>query len=444
MVSAASRSMRRNNALSMISEVSAHLTEYCLLGMLQDKTRILVTHHVDIAKHADLILVMDKGRITQQGSYDDLRNAEGAFKTLIDEYGNEALPPKDHESDRDDKTKRSEESQNSNAKSDDITQDLKVKEGTPVTKIYLDEERNMGAVSGRTYTAYLKAMFRGGPLLVAICAAVLTEGASIALSLILSFWATASFTGFSQSQYMALYAGLGIAIALFSFVGAYCNSLSGLGASFMMAKKALHTVLRTPVSFHDRTPSGRIVSRLTSDIESLDQRLPGQFYYLFGSILSILGMIGLVFYAYPFLGIMFAPLFIVYYIIGLVYARTSRQLRRIDSTMRSYVYSAFGEQLAGVVSIRAYRQQQRFIDKFDNSVDDQGRFYYMGIVQRIWLTLRLDVLGSAVILGIGIFGVCFRNSASPAKFGVILTYSLQTTQMFSWIVVVYTRLERGE
>jgi ATP-binding cassette subfamily C (CFTR/MRP) protein 1 len=425
--------------------VSAHLAEHCLLGILRHKTRILITHHVDVAKHADLIIVMDQGRIAQQGSYEALTSVDGTFKNLIDEYGNdsdrslmedlEGMPESE---------KILEDAKSVLVDSASSGQNYGINTGNPATKIHLDEERNMGAVSGRTYMAYLKAMFRGGPFLVAVWAAIMTECIAVALSLMLSFWAASSIPGFGRSHYMGIYAGLGVAIAMFSFLGAYSTSLSGLGASFMMAKKALHAVLRSPVAFHDRTPSGRIVSRLTSDIESLDQRLPGQFYYLFGSILSIFGMIGLVFYAYPYLGIIFAPLFLVYYIIGLIYARTSRQLRRIDSTMRSYVYSAFGEQLAGVVSIRAYRQQKRFVDKFDNAVDDQGRFYYMGIVQRIWLTLRLNILGSALILGIGIFGVCFRNSASPAKLGVILTYSLQTTQMFSMIVVVYTRLERGE
>jgi ATP-binding cassette subfamily C (CFTR/MRP) protein 1 len=70
--------------------VSAHLAEHCLLGILRHKTRILITHHVDVAKHADLIIVMDQGRIAQQGSYEALTSVDGTFKNLIDEYGNDS------------------------------------------------------------------------------------------------------------------------------------------------------------------------------------------------------------------------------------------------------------------------------------------------------------------------------------------------------------------
>lgn len=157
-------------------------------------------------------------------------------------------------------------------------------------------------------------------------------------------------------------------------------------------------------------------------------------------------------------------MFALYYLFGVVYARSARQVRRINSTMRSYVYSAFGEQLSGVVSIRAYRQQQLFSKRFSSALDNEGRFYYIIIFSNIWLSLRLDLLGSILILGIGIFGVLFRNDVSPAKLSVVLTYSLQTTQvspqvciaaccfhssdpcqkMFSQIIVTYTRLERGK
>jgi ATP-binding cassette subfamily C (CFTR/MRP) protein 1 len=413
--------------------------------MLKEKTRILVTHHVEVAKHADIILVMDQGRIIQQGSFDALREAEGTFKTLMDEYGNDAKEP-NVESITNTSTLEQPIAPESSAIhfSGDLHEAKVASKDKVATKLHLDEERQTGAVSGKTYVAYLRALFRGGPFIIALVTSILTEGGSIALTLILSFWATLSLPGFSQSHYMGLYAGLGVAMAIFAFVSAYTISLCGLGASFLMAQKALHAVLRSPVSFHDRTPSGRIVSRLTRDVEALDQRLSERIHYIFGGILSIFGTMGLVFYSYPYLGIMFLPMFGAYWGIGMFYARSSRQLRRIDSITRSYVYSTFGEQLAGVATIRAYQQEAMFIDKFDNANDDEGRFYYSGHVIRIWLALRLDLLGSILILGIGIFGVCFRNNVAPSKLAVVLTYSLQTTTIFSELIMVYTRLEKGK
>ena len=42
----------------------------------KDKTRILVTHALSYLKYVDKVLLMDNGRIVEQGSYDKIRNSQ--------------------------------------------------------------------------------------------------------------------------------------------------------------------------------------------------------------------------------------------------------------------------------------------------------------------------------------------------------------------------------
>ncbi len=53
-----------------------------LLELTKDKTTIIVSHRVSSAKNADLILIIDHGRIIQQGSHNQLVNQEGYYKEL--------------------------------------------------------------------------------------------------------------------------------------------------------------------------------------------------------------------------------------------------------------------------------------------------------------------------------------------------------------------------
>jgi len=53
-----------------------------LLGITKNKTTIIVSHRVSSAKNADNIIILDEGRIIQQGSHNQLINIDGYYKQL--------------------------------------------------------------------------------------------------------------------------------------------------------------------------------------------------------------------------------------------------------------------------------------------------------------------------------------------------------------------------
>jgi len=53
-----------------------------LLEISKDKTTIIVSHRVSSAKNADLIIILEEGKIIQQGSHNQLVNQEGYYKEL--------------------------------------------------------------------------------------------------------------------------------------------------------------------------------------------------------------------------------------------------------------------------------------------------------------------------------------------------------------------------
>jgi ATP-binding cassette subfamily C (CFTR/MRP) protein 1 len=62
--------------------------------------------------------------------------------------------------------------------------------------------------------------------------------------------------------------------AIGSFFGDISPQLGALKAAVFMHSSLLHGVLRTPLLFFDTTPTGRILSRFSKDVEVLDNKLP--------------------------------------------------------------------------------------------------------------------------------------------------------------------------
>ncbi|XP_043284009.1 probable multidrug resistance-associated protein lethal(2)03659 isoform X2 [Venturia canescens] len=65
------------------SRVGRQLFKNCILNYLRGKTRILVTHQLQFVRHADTIVLMNRGAVKQQGSWNELMNSSCDFKELI-------------------------------------------------------------------------------------------------------------------------------------------------------------------------------------------------------------------------------------------------------------------------------------------------------------------------------------------------------------------------
>lgn len=59
----------------------------------------------------------------------------------------------------------------------------------------------------------------------------------------------------------------------------------------------------------------------------------------------------------------------VYRELGLGYLSTGRDLRRMESNSRSPIFSDFGELLEGIVTVRAFSAERRFLDNLHKKID---------------------------------------------------------------------------
>ncbi|PPQ81309.1 hypothetical protein CVT26_015196, partial [Gymnopilus dilepis] len=122
--------------------VGKTILENCLLnGPLAKRTRVLVTHALNVLDKADYIYVMDQGKIIEQGTYPELISRNEVFCRLIEEYGN-TDSQKTNQPTFTDSAARPGGGKESG--SDDVD-----------AALMQTEERNTGAVSWDVYKKYL-------------------------------------------------------------------------------------------------------------------------------------------------------------------------------------------------------------------------------------------------------------------------------------------------
>ncbi|KAJ1360542.1 Multidrug resistance-associated protein 7 [Parelaphostrongylus tenuis] len=77
-------------------------------------------------------------------------------------------------------------------------------------------------------------------------------------------------------RFLMIYAAIATANTVFTLIRAFLFAYGGIRAAKHLHMKLLHKLLKTSMSWWDRTPSGRVINRICSDVYTCDDNLPFQ------------------------------------------------------------------------------------------------------------------------------------------------------------------------
>ena len=176
-----------------------------------------------------------------------------------------------------------------------------------------------------------------------------------------------------------------------------CFSVSTEIISNLNSSKTIHELLTTSVmlslcSWFDSTPIGRIINRFSQDISTIDTGLIESLYGFVRCVLETLLIIGVITYSLPYLLIAFIPIMLFTIWVSYQYLHISRELKRLESLMKSPVFILFSETLQGLAVVRSFHAEQRFFQLCCERCDNMNRCHlYMWLCNR-WLNFRMQVI----------------------------------------------------
>ncbi|KIX09957.1 uncharacterized protein Z518_01038 [Rhinocladiella mackenziei CBS 650.93] len=480
-----------DDVLSAVDQhVGRHLINNVLgpNGLLSGKARILATNAITVLKEADYMYLLRDGSILEKGTYQQLIAMRGEVATLIKSSTRE--DEQDSEGERSPSIEGMESDESTTAVTSAIQDEYDAEEAEesrqeigelapirtgpggsstarkssfntlrrasttsfhgPMGRLN-DEEAGLkskqtketseqGKVKWSVYTSYAKEsnLVAVAIYLVALLAA---QTAQIGGSFWLKRWSEINESYGANPQvgkYIGIYFAFGIGGAALVVVQTlllwiFCS----IEASRKLHDRMAYAIFRSPMSFFDTTPIGRILNRFSSDIYRVDEVIARTFNMLFVNTGRALFTIGVIAASTPIFLVLVIPLGAVYTVYQKYYLRTSRELKRLDSVSRSPIYAHFQESLGGVSTIRAYRQEARFTMENEWRMDANLRAYFPSVSANRWLAVRLEFIGSVIILAAAIFAtisVTTGSGLSAGMVGLAMSYALQITQSLNWIV----------
>ncbi|XP_042908219.1 multidrug resistance-associated protein 1-like [Parasteatoda tepidariorum] len=419
-------------------------------GLLKKKTRILVTHEVSILHKMDIIVSMKDGRIDEIGSYQDLLNQNGSFMELIQEHTSQ----KNLEENTDENKKMlcryiSTDSASSKTSDDgakdqvDPTADKHASEKT--YRLIEDEKMEVGKVHRLVYWTYIKSM--SCPLWLCTVLGYLAYVISETYGNIwLAKWTTETALigthGIESTAYrLEVYSLLGLGQVVFVIIGSVALVFGIITAAGQFHNKMLNSLLKSPMSFFDSTPMGRITNRFSSDLDIIDTELYGHIEGVINCIFFIFASFYIIGRNAPLFLTSLLPLCIIYYIFLKLHLNAYRQIRRLESTTKSPIYSQLLESIQGISSIGAYKVQKEFVESFEKKLNNHMVCFCLTIGSNRWFNFWLGFLGSIIVFISAFLAVDNRHSLTPADVGLMITYTLNVTDAIKWFVRMSCILE---
>ena len=66
---------------------SVEALERAMSQLLQGRTALIIAHRLSTVRRADRVVVLEKGRVIQTGTFDELQSSEGLFFTMVQSFG---------------------------------------------------------------------------------------------------------------------------------------------------------------------------------------------------------------------------------------------------------------------------------------------------------------------------------------------------------------------
>ena len=316
------------------------------------------------------------------------------------------------------------------------------KEEKTSEKLIESEERMRGTLSRKHWLGWARA---GGYswFFAAVIAIGSVAASSLSADIWLSLWADGK-TGRDDDTYaIVVYTSICGVVVLLSGVQAVLIVVVSLRASRTLFGGMFRSVLRAPVQWFDVTPTGRILSRFSRDIQSVDEQLPNLVRSTLDQFFALVATMVIVCWVFPYALIMVVPLMFVFYRLQNMFRASSREIKRLESTSRSPIYSNFEETLAGVAVISAFSVQNLFALRHHDRTNVNLPWLQINFQAMRWLGVRLELIGHCVVAFVAFFIAAAASTLTPGSAGVALVYSLTINRALQMLVRNVTDLELG-
>ncbi len=203
---------------------------------------------------------------------------------------------------------------------------------------------------------------------------------------------------------VAAVAVIAVAGAASSYLQSYLTTNVGQRIMHDLRRTVYHHIHRLSLADHDEKRTGDLISRVTSDIESIQDFVTTALLGIVANILTLLGIVGIMLYAswrFTLISLAIAPvLFVIVYLFTRRIKKASRDVRKTESALISTVQEVF----SSIRVVKAFAREDYEQQRFERQSLDNVETYLQARGMKLLLSPVVDIVvatGTCLMLGYG-------------------------------------------
>jgi ATP-binding cassette subfamily B protein len=202
---------------------------------------------------------------------------------------------------------------------------------------------------------------------------------------------------------VSLFIGLSVVAALFQWCQVYITNAAGQTIVYRLRMQIFEKLQQLSIPYFDRNPVGRLMTRVTSDVQALYELFSSGLVAIFGDVFMLLGIVIVMFainwkLALTTLSVVPALLFVTF--VFRKHVRDAyRQTRLTIARLNSYLQ----ENLIGMRVVQLFGREQRNYQKFDEIGTDLRGIHLKTILYYAFFFPGVELI-SAVAVALIIYG----------------------------------------
>ena len=218
-----------------------------------------------------------------------------------------------------------------------------------------------------------------------------------------------------------LYLGVLLGTFIFEFAQVYLMQYTGQLAMFDLRKQLMAHLQGLDLAFFDRNPVGRLVTRVTTDVDVLNDLFASGLVTILGDVLVLGFIVAIMFQlSHGLTGLMLGVMPLVILVTAIFRRSVTQSYRRIRIAIAK-INSYLQEHITGIVVLQLFNREGKSRQEFDGVNREHMDAYKDAILAYGWFYPVVEFLSMLALAGILAYGG-FRVQRGALTLGVVVAF----------------------